>query len=121
MFCGATNMKQNPTANARLYTYNRGILPVFSQSYYCKRQYQLLLVSGSTLTVRMAACHASHHPGYYVQNPSDTNSVRRYYAGIPKYLQIEDSVYIEREAAESFRWQFNIQQCVVSLVVLHCL
>lgn len=64
------------------------------------------------LTSVLIACDTSYRPGYFVENPSERKSKRRHYPGIPKYLEITDSVYIERELAESFRWTMNIQQYV---------
>ncbi|KAJ6561919.1 hypothetical protein B0H19DRAFT_1143016 [Mycena capillaripes] len=83
--CNAT-LKEPRVVEARLYTLNRGVLPVFSTSLYCR------------------SCRTRYYPNYFVQGeeavpgPDDPGQAyyREYYdSSVPEFIHVTTSSYVE--------------------------
>ncbi|KAJ6620691.1 hypothetical protein B0H10DRAFT_1945765 [Mycena sp. CBHHK59/15] len=73
---------------ARLYTLYRGVLPVFSQSSYCR------------------SCFTRYYPNYSVQEAQNTTSRQEYYTtAVPDFIHVTESSFVESKLCVYFEMQ----------------
>ncbi|KAJ7225287.1 hypothetical protein GGX14DRAFT_349519 [Mycena pura] len=86
--CNSATLSEKRTVEARLYTLRRGILPIFSQSLYCRH------------------CHTRYYHNYSVQEAHNPAAQREYYSTeIPNYIHVFESCYVERALCVYFETQ----------------
>lgn len=66
------------------------------------------------LLIQLAGCLTRYHPNYYVHHPSGSNPKRKYYHGIPEYIQVKTHSFVERALCTFFEIEMAISQCVTS-------
>jgi hypothetical protein len=98
---------------ARLYTLHRGVLPVFSKSWYCRGKSCSLLCSYTYPNLHKG-CHIRFYHNYYVREASDPNAQREYYfQQVPKYIHVAEATYIELALCHFFTIQMALEQYVL--------
>ncbi|KAJ6609392.1 hypothetical protein B0H10DRAFT_1813877, partial [Mycena sp. CBHHK59/15] len=76
--CNHMTLGEASVVEARLYTLNRGVLPVFSRSLYCR------------------SCNTRYFPNYFVQEAHNTTACREYYdSSVPEFIHVTTTSYVE--------------------------
>ncbi|KAJ7367255.1 hypothetical protein DFH08DRAFT_1005692, partial [Mycena albidolilacea] len=87
-----SDLKEEKVVEARLYTLHRGVLPVFSKSWYCR------------------GCHIRFYHNYYVREASNPDAQREYYfQQVPKYIHVAEATYIELALCHFFTIQMALE------------
>ncbi|KAJ7623919.1 hypothetical protein DFH06DRAFT_1340239 [Mycena polygramma] len=76
--CNNATLGEPIVADARLYTLQRGVLPVFSKSLYCHK------------------CHTRYFHNYFVQEAQKPTAVREYYtSSVPEFIHVTTASFVE--------------------------
>ncbi|PIL28517.1 hypothetical protein GSI_08555 [Ganoderma sinense ZZ0214-1] len=62
-----------------LFTHGRGTLPIQITTLYCR------------------GCKTTYRPNYYVSHADAPGAVRKYYEGVPKYIEVVQHSYVDEE------------------------
>ncbi|KAJ7222563.1 hypothetical protein GGX14DRAFT_513671 [Mycena pura] len=82
--CKNTKLGQQYTAEARIFTLHRGVLPAYETSLYCRH------------------CNTRYHYAYYVQKPSEPQALRQYYTEYRPYVHAHEASFVEVHLCEYF-------------------
>ncbi|KAJ7323238.1 hypothetical protein DFH08DRAFT_711918, partial [Mycena albidolilacea] len=86
-----SDLKEEKTVEARLFTLHRGVLPIFSKSWYCR------------------SCHIRYYDNYFVRNASQETAQREYYTHeVPQFIHLTESTYVE----PALCWFFTVQMAL---------
>ena len=58
----------------------------------------------------VAGCNTTYRPNYSVTNADGESSMREYYQGVPKYLEVTQHSYVDIELINLFRHQMAFSQ-----------
>ena len=98
--CESQSLGTVQSSEGRLYTLRRGLLPIQSRSYYCSSESS---PSTSLPTNKgVSECNTRYYHNYSITRAGDADSVREYYPGHHRYLQVHHSAFIEDELCEYF-------------------
>ena len=61
----------------------------------------------------VTGCNTTYRPNYSVCNADSQSSVREYYTGVPKYLEVTQHSYVDVELINLFRHQMAFSQCAL--------
>ncbi|KAL1738973.1 hypothetical protein HDZ31DRAFT_50144 [Schizophyllum fasciatum] len=76
----------------RLFTLRRGVLPAFEQALYCR------------------GCDSAYYHNFYVRQPGDSDAVRCFYGGVPKWIGAQKTAFFERDLVLHFEAQMVYQR-----------
>ena len=80
---------------ATMFTKDNGAFPMWSTSLYCR---SMLLLSYTDIYLKsILDCCTRYHHNYFVHNDV---TLRTYYAGVPKYVEVSTTVFFERTLCE---------------------
>jgi hypothetical protein len=96
--CGHAHLSETRRVESRLYTLRRGVLPVFSVSTYCRSTSVLVQICQHSVRINCNSveCSTRYYHDYSVQHASNSNARREYYGGVPEYMHITESSFMER-------------------------
>lgn len=63
-------------------------------------------------------CKTRYYSNYSVTAAGEPNAVRKYYNGVPDYIEVTDHYFVERELCTWFGCQFAFPQYVASSLLL---
>ncbi|KAJ7271869.1 hypothetical protein B0H12DRAFT_991701, partial [Mycena haematopus] len=86
------SLKEEYVVEGRLFTLHRGVLPIFSKSFYCR------------------PCHIRYYNNYFIRQASDVSAQREYYSQeLPKFIHVTESTYVEPALASFFTIQMALE------------
>ena len=92
-----------------LFTHGRGVLPIQIVTLYCRGMLAMFNVSQPKPNL-VPGCKTTYRPNYSVVNANSKSSVREYYKGVPKYVEVTQHSYVDTDLIYLFRHQMAFSQ-----------